>query len=48
MFRRSAAGTLLLSCVSAALSAQSVPASAVPASRLAHLRHGINLSEWFA
>lgn len=49
MVRRSAAGTLLLfCCLSAALSAQSVPTSAVPASRLAHLRHGINLSEWFA
>ena len=29
-------------------SAQSVPASSVPASRLGHLRRGINLSEWFA
>lgn len=48
MFRRSAAGTLLLFCLSAVLSAQSVPISSVPASRLAHLRHGINLSEWFA
>ncbi|SRR5579871_3172091 len=28
--------------------AQSAPPSAVPASRVAHLRHGINLSEWFA
>src|SRR6202161_2822968 len=24
------------------------PASSVPSSRLAHLRHGVNLSEWFA
>jgi aryl-phospho-beta-D-glucosidase BglC (GH1 family) len=28
--------------------AQSAPVSSVPAARLAHLRHGINLSEWFA
>ena len=28
--------------------AQNIPASSVPASRLAHLRRGINLSEWFA
>jgi len=48
MFRRSAAGALFLFCLSAALSAQTTPVSAVPASRLAHLRHGINLSEWFA
>ena len=48
MFRRSAAGTLFLFCLSAALSAQTTPVSAVPASRLARLRHGINLSEWFA
>jgi endoglucanase len=34
----------LVACV-ALVPAQS---SAVPASRLAHLRHGINLSEWFA
>src|ERR1700747_3764429 len=26
----------------------SQPASLVPTSRLAHIRHGINLSEWFA
>lgn len=30
------------------LHAQNVSVSAVPASRLAHVRHGINLSEWFA
>jgi endoglucanase len=30
------------------LSAAQNPASSVPASRLAHLRRGINLSEWFA
>jgi aryl-phospho-beta-D-glucosidase BglC (GH1 family) len=28
--------------------AQNVAASSVPASRLAHLRHGVNLSAWFA
>ncbi len=28
--------------------AQSAPTSTVPASRLAHIRHGINLSGWFA
>ena len=28
--------------------AQGAPSSSVPGSRLAHLRHGINLSEWFA
>jgi aryl-phospho-beta-D-glucosidase BglC (GH1 family) len=27
---------------------QTTPVSSVPSSRLAHLRHGINLSEWFA
>jgi endoglucanase len=32
----------------ATLLAQSVPLASVPASRLAHLRRGINLSEWFA
>ena len=37
--------TLLLS---AASFAQSTEHSSVPASRLAHIRHGINLSEWFA
>jgi aryl-phospho-beta-D-glucosidase BglC (GH1 family) len=28
--------------------AQTTPPSSVPTSRLAHLRHGVNLSEWFA
>jgi endoglucanase len=28
--------------------AQTTPLSSVPSSRLAHIRHGINLSEWFA
>jgi endoglucanase len=48
MFRRSVAGTFFLFCLSSALAAQSVPAAAAPVPRLAHLRHGINLSEWFA
>jgi hypothetical protein len=34
--------------LSAASLAQSAPLSSVPAARLAHIRHGINLSEWFA
>jgi endoglucanase len=54
MIRRSAAVFLFLVClflVCASLAqAQSVSQSrsAVPAARLAHIRHGINLSEWFA
>ena len=36
---------ILLSAVSPA---QNAPTSTVPPSRLAHIRHGINLSEWFA
>ena len=40
---------LLLSSVSLAQVHPAMPAtSSVPASRLAHIRHGINLSEWFA
>jgi endoglucanase len=45
MFRNWIAVFLLLSAVSLA---QSAPTSSVPATRLAHIRHGINLSEWFA
>lgn len=45
MFRQWIAATLLLSALAAA---QAPPAPSVPASRLAHLRHGINLTEWFA
>jgi endoglucanase len=45
MLRDCIAAVLLLSSISVA---QSTPASSVPASRLAHLRRGINLSEWFA
>jgi endoglucanase len=41
---------VLVSLCSALLQAQtaSQPASSVPAARLAHIRHGINLSGWFA
>ena len=45
MFRQWIAATLLLCTLAVA---QTHPLSPVPASRLAHLRHGINLSEWFA
>jgi len=45
MIRNWIAVFLLLSAVSLA---QSAPTSSVPATRLAHIRHGINLSEWFA
>lgn len=38
----------LLLLISGTLFAQAAPPSSVPPSRLAHLRHGINLSEWFA
>jgi endoglucanase len=45
MFARYLAVVLLISSLSFT---QSSPTSTVPASRLAHLRRGINLSEWFA
>jgi endoglucanase len=45
MIRDCVAAVLLLSSISIA---QSAPTPSVPASRLAHLRRGINLSEWFA
>jgi endoglucanase len=45
MFRTLIALVLLLP---SAAPAQTPPLSAVPSSRLAHLRHGINVSEWFA
>ncbi len=38
----------LLLCLPCLAIAQSVPISTVSPTRLAHLRHGINLSEWFA
>jgi endoglucanase len=44
VFRKSIAAILLLCSVALA---QNLPSS-VPPTRLAHLRHGINLSEWFA
>ncbi|MGA2345337.1 MAG: cellulase family glycosylhydrolase, partial [Candidatus Sulfotelmatobacter sp.] len=44
MFRKSIAAVLFLSSVCLT---QNVPSS-VPAVRLAHIRHGINLSGWFA
>lgn len=47
MIRKEVSVFLFLIFVSLA-SAQTVPLSSVPPSRLAHLRHGINLSEWFA
>jgi aryl-phospho-beta-D-glucosidase BglC (GH1 family) len=46
--RRSAIGLFLFFCFCDVLLAQAGSISSVPASRLAHLRHGINLSEWFA
>lgn len=45
MIRICAIVILLFSAVSFT---QTIPASSVAPSRLAHLRHGINLSEWFA
>ncbi|HTW58641.1 MAG TPA: glycoside hydrolase family 5 protein [Terriglobales bacterium] len=45
MIRRWIAVVLFFASLSCA---QSSPSSSVPASRLAHLRRGINLSEWFA
>jgi endoglucanase len=49
MLRRGIGLSVLLFCVSAlAAQVSSDPTSRVPASRLAHLRHGINLSGWFA
>jgi endoglucanase len=47
MFRKLIALILFLSSASLAL-AQNSALSSVPASRLGHLRRGINLSEWFA
>ena len=46
MLRRFIVTALLLSSISFSFSVAQT--SAVPQSRLAHLRHGINLSEWFA
>jgi len=53
MYRMLAVLVLLLSSFSFSQSipstnSQSIPSSTVPDSRIAHLRHGINLSAWFA
>jgi len=49
MSRRPVAVFLFLASVSfAQVQSASQSLSAVPAARLAHIRHGINLSEWFA
>jgi len=49
MIRKWIAVFLFLVCASLAQAQMArQPPSAVPASRLAHIRHGINLSEWFA
>ena len=45
MFRNCVPAILLFSTISLA---QTTPTSSVPASHLAHFRHGVNLSEWFA
>ncbi len=48
MFCKMFCKPLALLFLSAVALAQTAPSSSVPAARLAHLRHGINLSEWFA
>jgi aryl-phospho-beta-D-glucosidase BglC (GH1 family) len=45
MIRKALTTALFLASISLA---QTAPTSSVPAARLAHIRHGINLSEWFA
>lgn len=45
MFRKCVVAILLFSAISFC---QTAPTSSVPPSRLAHIRHGVNLSEWFA
>jgi endoglucanase len=45
LFRHCVCVMFLLPLISLA---QTAPITSVPAARLAHLRHGINLSEWFA
>jgi endoglucanase len=45
MIRKALIAVLFLTSISLA---QMSPTSSVPAARLAHIRHGINLSEWFA
>jgi endoglucanase len=46
--RKGIAVLLFLACVSFTLAQTAKVSSSVSASRLAHIRHGINLSEWFA
>ena len=41
-------GLLLFLSLPSAFAQNTTPLSSVPAARLAHIRHGINLSEWFA
>src|ERR1700735_3626043 len=49
LIRKWAIFFLLLLCAGLAVAQSSTESlTAVPASRLAHIRHGINLSEWFA
>jgi endoglucanase len=45
---RKAGSVFLFSMSLSLMSAQIAPTSSVPTGRLAHIRHGINLSEWFA
>ncbi|MGA2100746.1 MAG: cellulase family glycosylhydrolase [Candidatus Sulfotelmatobacter sp.] len=45
MFRKCVVAILLFSAISFC---QTAPTSSVPPSRLAHIRHGVNLSEWFS
>jgi endoglucanase len=45
---RKASSVFLISMSISLVSAQTATSSSVPAARLAHIRHGINLSEWFA
>jgi endoglucanase len=45
VFRKCIPAILLFSAISLA---QTTPTSSVPSSRLVHIRHGVNLSEWFA
>ncbi len=47
MIRKAIAASLFLAAV-AFVSAQTAAPSSVSAARLAHIRHGINLSGWFA
>jgi len=48
LYKRSLIGLVFFTCLCDLVAGQSGSTSAVPASRLAHLRHGVNLSAWFA